>query len=144
MTNLQILTKKEAELFNQAPVFSGEDRKKHFRLANIINTQLRTFTAPHVQIGFLIHLGYFRATVRARHIGKDILAGLKNLVGGELQEYTKLMGESREQAVDRMVASAGAIGANAIINVRFTTSYIMNNASEILAYGDAVVLEREG
>jgi uncharacterized protein YbjQ (UPF0145 family) len=83
-------------------------------------------------------------TIRARHIGKDILAGLKNLVGGELPEYTKLMGESREQAVDRMVASAGAIGANAIINVRFTTSYIMNNASEILAYGDAVVLEREG
>jgi uncharacterized protein YbjQ (UPF0145 family) len=82
-------------------------------------------------------------TIRARHVGKDILASLKNLVGGELQEYTKLMAESREQAVDRMVASAGQLGANAIVNARFTTSYIMSNASEILAYGDAVILERE-
>ena len=82
-------------------------------------------------------------TIRARHVGKDILAAFKNLVGGELQEYTKLMAESREQALDRMIASAKGMGANGIINVRFTTSYIMNNASEILAYGDAVVLERE-
>ena len=83
-------------------------------------------------------------TIRARHLGKDILAGLKNMVGGELQEYTKLMGESREQALDRMVAMANGLGANAVINVRFTTSYIMTNASEILAFGDAVVLERQG
>ena len=82
-------------------------------------------------------------TIRARHVGKDILAAFKNLVGGELQEYTKLMAESREQALDRMIASAKEMGANGIINVRFTTSYIMNNASEILTYGDAVVLERE-
>jgi uncharacterized protein YbjQ (UPF0145 family) len=82
-------------------------------------------------------------TIRARHVGKDILAAFKNLVGGELQEYTKLMAESREQAVDRMLAAAKGMGANGIINVRFTTSCIMNNASEILAYGDAVVLERE-
>jgi uncharacterized protein YbjQ (UPF0145 family) len=82
-------------------------------------------------------------TIRARHIGKDILAGLKNMVGGELQEYTKLMAESREQALDRMVASATSLGANAVINVRFTTSYIMTNASEILVFGDAVVLERQ-
>ena len=86
----------------------------------------------------------YGSTIRARHIGKDILAGLKNMVGGELQEYTKLMGESREQALDRMVAMANGLGANAVINVRFTTSYIMTNASEILAFGDAVVLERQG
>lgn len=82
-------------------------------------------------------------TIRARHVGKDILAALKNLVGGELQEYTKLMAESREQAVDRMVAAAASRGANAIVNVRFTTSYIMTNASEIMVYGDAVLIERE-
>ena len=82
-------------------------------------------------------------TIRARHVGKDILAALKNIVGGELQEYTKLMAESREQALDRMLVSAKGLGANGIINVRFTTSYIMNNASEILVYGDAVVLEPE-
>jgi uncharacterized protein YbjQ (UPF0145 family) len=80
-------------------------------------------------------------TIRARHVGKDILAALKNLVGGEIQEYTKLMGESREQAIDRMVATASQLGANAVINVRFSTSYIMTNASEILVFGDAVVIE---
>jgi uncharacterized protein YbjQ (UPF0145 family) len=82
-------------------------------------------------------------TIRARHVGKDILAGLKNLVGGEIQEYTKLMAESREQAIDRMVAVATARGANAIVNVGFSTSYIMGNASEILVFGDAVVLEAD-
>jgi uncharacterized protein YbjQ (UPF0145 family) len=82
-------------------------------------------------------------TIRARHLGKDILAGLKNIVGGEIQEYTKLLAESREQAVDRMVAQATQRGANAVVNVRFSTSYIMTNASEILVYGDAVVLESE-
>ena len=82
-------------------------------------------------------------TIRARHIGKDILAGLKNIVGGEIHEYTKLMGESREQAIDRMVAIARERGANAIVSIGFSTSYIMNNASEILVYGDAVVLEAE-
>ena len=80
-------------------------------------------------------------TIRARHVGKDILAALKNLVGGEIQEYTKLMAESREQAVDRMVAEASRRGANAIVSVGFSTSYIMANASEILVYGDAVVIE---
>jgi uncharacterized protein YbjQ (UPF0145 family) len=82
-------------------------------------------------------------TIRARHVGKDILAALKNLVGGEIQEYTKLMAESREQAVDRMLAQAKARGANAVLNVRFSTSYIMTNASEILVYGEAVVIEPE-
>ena len=80
-------------------------------------------------------------TIRARHIGKDILAALKNVVGGEIEEYTKLMAEAREQALDRMMANAKARGANAVVNVRFTTSYIMSNASEILTYGEAVLIE---
>lgn len=80
-------------------------------------------------------------TIRARHIGKDILAGLKNIFGGEIEEYTKLMGESREQALDRMGNEAQALGANAIVNVRFATSYIMQNAAEILVYGTAVLVE---
>ena len=80
-------------------------------------------------------------TIRARHVGKDILAGLKNVFGGEIEEYTKLMAEAREQALDRMIALAQKRGANAIIDVRFATSYIMGAASEILAYGTAVVAE---
>lgn len=84
----------------------------------------------------------YGSTIRARHLGKDILAALKNMVGGEIQEYTKLMGEAREQALDRMVAVAAGQGANAVVNVRFSTSYIMSNASEILAFGDAVLIER--
>ena len=80
-------------------------------------------------------------TIRARHVGKDILAGLKNLVGGEIEEYTKLIAEAREQALDRMVEEARVMGANAVINVRFSTSYVMGSASEILAYGTAVILE---
>lgn len=79
-------------------------------------------------------------TIRARHVGRDLLAFVKNVVGGEIEEYTKLMAEAREQALDRMVAQATALGANAVINIRFTTSYIMGSASEILAYGEAVVL----
>lgn len=80
-------------------------------------------------------------TIRARHIGKDILAFFKNIFGGEIQEYTKLMGESREQALDRMTEEAKALGANAIIDCRFSTSYIMANAAEILVYGTAVYVE---
>jgi len=80
-------------------------------------------------------------TIRARHVGKDILAGFKNIMGGEIEEYTKLMAEAREQSVDRMVASAEELGANAVVTVRFTTSYIMGAASEILVYGTAVVVE---
>lgn len=82
-------------------------------------------------------------TIRARHVGKDILAGLKNLVGGEIEEYTKMLAEAREQALDRMVAEAQDKGANAITDVRFATSYIMGAASEIMAYGNAVVIEPE-
>ena len=80
-------------------------------------------------------------TIRARHIGKDIVAAFKNIFGGEIEEYTKLMGESREQALDRMTNEARALGANAIIDVRFSTSYIMQNAAEILVYGTAVYVE---
>jgi len=87
-------------------------------------------------------LGIVRGnTIRARHIGRDISAALKNLVGGEIKDYTKMMAESREQALDRMVEEAESLGANAILNVRFATSMIMQSASEILAYGTAVIVE---
>lgn len=80
-------------------------------------------------------------TIRARNLGKDIIAVLKNIVGGEIEEYTKLMAESREQALDRMEQQATELGANAIVDVRFSTSYIMGNAAEILVYGTAVYAE---
>ena len=80
-------------------------------------------------------------TVRARHLGKDIVASIKTLVGGEIQEYTKLMAESREQSIDRMVEGAKALGANAFVDTRFATSYIMSNVAEILVYGTAVYVE---
>ena len=87
-------------------------------------------------------LGLVRGnTIRARHIGRDIIAFLRNIVGGEITDYTKMMAESREQAIDRMIGEAEELGANAIINVRFTTSMIMQSASEILAYGTAVIVE---
>lgn len=81
------------------------------------------------------------STVRARNIGRDIFAGLKNIVGGEIDEYTKLLAESREQAIKRMIADAESINADAIINVRFMTSMVMQGTSEILAYGTAVKLK---
>ncbi|MCH7814490.1 MAG: YbjQ family protein [Planctomycetes bacterium] len=82
-------------------------------------------------------------TIRARHLGKDILASFRNLVGGEIQEYTKLMAESREQALDRMTEEAKQLGANAITGLGFSTSVIMGGAAELLAYGTAVVIEEE-
>jgi uncharacterized protein YbjQ (UPF0145 family) len=89
-------------------------------------------------------LGLVRGnTIRARHVGKDILAGLRNIVGGEIHEYTKLMAESREQTVDRMIAEAERLGANAIVATRFTTSVIVGGAAELLAVGTAVVIEPE-
>ena len=81
------------------------------------------------------------STVRARNIGRDIFAGLRNIVGGEIYEYTKLMADAREQALDRMIADAERVGADAVINVRFSTSMIMQGCSEILAYGTAVRLK---
>ena len=80
-------------------------------------------------------------TIRARHVGKDIVAGFKNIFGGEIEEYTKLMAESREQSIDRMIDLASDYGANAIVDVRFSTSYVMGAAAEILAYGTAVYVE---
>ena len=78
------------------------------------------------------------STVRARNIGRDIFAGLKNIVGGEISEYTQLMADSREEAIYRMTQDAERLGANALVNVRFTTAAVMNGASEIMAYGTAV------
>jgi len=79
-------------------------------------------------------------TVRTRFFGRDIMAGLRNLIGGEVPEYTKLMAEAREQALDRMIAEGHAAGADAIINMRVTTSMIMGGSAELLAYGTAVRL----
>ncbi|MFC2033789.1 YbjQ family protein [Chloroflexota bacterium] len=81
------------------------------------------------------------STIRARHVGRDIMAGLRGIVGGEISEYTKMMAEAREEAIQRMIEDAEKKGANAIISMRFTTSMVMSNASEILAYGTGVVLE---
>jgi uncharacterized protein YbjQ (UPF0145 family) len=82
------------------------------------------------------HLGLVQgSTVRSKHAGKDFLAGLKNFVGGELKSYTELLNESRSEAVDRMVAQAKAVGANAVVNIRFSTSNIAAGAAEVMAYG---------
>jgi uncharacterized protein YbjQ (UPF0145 family) len=81
------------------------------------------------------------STIRARHLGRDIMALLRNIVGGEILEYTKMLGEAREQAVDRMLEEAEGLGANAVVGVRFQTSMVMAGASEMLCYGTAVVIE---
>lgn len=87
-------------------------------------------------------LGLVRGnTIRARHLGKDILAVFRNMVGGEIHEYAKLLAEAREQALDRMVDEAEQLGGNAIISVRFATSVVMGGAAEMLAFGTAVVVE---
>ena len=90
-------------------------------------------------------LGLVRGnTIRARHVGKDIMAGFKNIVGGEITDYTKMLAESREQALDRMVTDARNLGADAIIGIRFTTSSVMQGAAELLAYGTAVRMKDKG
>ena len=87
-------------------------------------------------------LGLVRGnTIRARHVGKDIMAAMRNLVGGEVTEYAKLLAESREQALDRMVEQAEALDANAVIGLQFQTSVVMGGAAEMMAYGTAVVVE---
>jgi uncharacterized protein YbjQ (UPF0145 family) len=87
-------------------------------------------------------LGLVRGnTIRARHAGKDILAMLRNLAGGEVREYTKMLAEAREQAIDRMLEEADALGANAVVGVRFQTSMVMTGAAEMLCYGTAVTIE---
>ena len=88
------------------------------------------------------HLGIVQgSTVRAKHIGRDIAASLKNIVGGELRGYSELLSESRDEAIERMMQQASAKGANAVVNVRFSTSSVAQGASEILAYGSAVIVE---
>ncbi len=88
------------------------------------------------------HLGLVQgSTVRSKHFGRDMMAGLKNIVGGELKGYTELLAESRAEATERMVEQARGLGANAVLNVRYSTSAITAGAAEILAYGTAVVLE---
>ena len=99
-----------------------------------------TPTVPNKEIDKT--LGIARgSTVRARNVGQDIFAGLKNIIGGEISEYTKLQAQSREQALQRMHEDAERLGANAIVNVRLTTSMVMQGCSEILAYGTAVTLK---
>ena len=98
-----------------------------------------TETIPNREVREI--LGIARgSTVRAINVGRDIFAGLKNIVGGEISEYTKLQAQSREQAMQRMVADAESLNADAIVNIRFTTTMVMQGASEILAYGTAVKL----
>jgi len=88
------------------------------------------------------HLGLVQgSTVRAKHAGRDIMAGLKNIFGGELKGYTELLSESRDEALQRLIEQARALGANAVVNVRFSTSSIAAGASEIFVYGTAVILE---
>ncbi len=82
-------------------------------------------------------------TIRARHVGRDIAAAFRNLVGGEITDYTKMIAESREQAIDRMIDDAKSQGANAVIMIRFTTSSMMQGAAELLCYGTGVVVEDE-
>jgi len=80
-------------------------------------------------------------TIRARHLGKDIIAAMRNITGGEIYEYTKMLAQAREESIDRMIEQAEKLGANAILEVRFTTSMVMSAAAEILAYGTAVIVE---
>ena len=88
------------------------------------------------------HLGLVQgSSVRAKHVGRDIMASVKNLFGGELKGYTELLSESREEAMERMVQQAEALGANAVLNVRFSTSSVTQGAAEIYVYGTAVILE---
>lgn len=82
-------------------------------------------------------------TIRARHIGKDIIAGLRTIVGGEIDEYTKMLAEAREQAIDRMIADAKRMGADGVVCMRFTTAPVMKGAAELLAYGTAVKLVKK-
>lgn len=82
-------------------------------------------------------------TIRAKHVGKDIMAGLRNIIGGEIKEYTEMLVEARNESLRRMEEQAAQIGADAVVNVRFVTSQVMGGAAELLAYGTAVKLERE-
>ena len=90
-------------------------------------------------------LGLVRGnTIRARHVGKDIIAALRNLIGGEIGEYTKMLAEAREQSLDRMVAEAQSLGADGVVAIRFVTAPVMQGAAELLAYGTAVKFRARG
>lgn len=110
------------------------------RTAPIIVTNLELIPGRRIVAHYGIVQG---STVRAKHVGKDIFASLKNIVGGELRGYTELMQEARDEAVQRMIAEAQSMGANAILNVRFATTSIAVGAAEILAYGSAVRLDEQ-
>ena len=107
--------------------------------------RLTTLRTGHVMLGLeriVRTLGLVRGnTIRARHLGRDILALFRNIIGGEVSDYTKLLAEAREQALDRMLEEANGLGANAILEVRFSTSMVMGGAAELLAFGTAVVVE---
>ena len=99
----------------------------------VVNTE----TVPGYQV--VEALGVVRgSTIRAKHIGRDIMAGLRNIVGGEVKEYTEMLMETRNESVYRMKEEARALGADAVVNLRFTTSQVMSGAAELLAYGTAV------
>lgn len=106
--------------------------------ASLILTNIETVPGKQIVRSFGLVQG---STIRAKHLGRDFAAGLKNIVGGELKGYTELLQESRAEATNRMVSQAQSLGANAVVNVRFTTSSVAQGASEILAYGTAVVVE---
>jgi uncharacterized protein YbjQ (UPF0145 family) len=99
-------------------------------------------TSPEVEGKAIVNtMGLVKgSTIRARHLGKDIMAGLRGMVGGEISEYTRMMAEAREEAIQRMVEDAQKQGANAIVGMRLATSMVMQNAAEVLAYGTGVVL----
>ncbi len=105
---------------------------------HIILTNLETVPGRTIQAHYGLVSG---STVRAKHIGRDIMAGLKNMVGGELKGYTELLNDARQEAVSRMLAQAASLGANAVVNIRFSTSAVANGASELYAYGTAVSVE---
>lgn len=106
--------------------------------SDLILTNLETVPGRAIVAHYGLVTG---STVRAKHVGRDLMAGLKNLVGGELKGYTELLGEARQQAVDRMVEQARALGANAVVNIRFSTSSVTAGASELYAYGTAVTVQ---
>ena len=104
----------------------------------MIVTNLETIPGKSI----IRHFGLVQGnTIRAKHIGRDIMAGLKNVFGGELVGYTELLSESRQEATDRMIAQAESLGANAVLNVRFSTSSVAQGAAELYAYGTAVIVE---
>ena len=113
-------------------------RRELFMHTGMLITNLETVPGRRIAR----HLGLVQgSSVRAKHVGRDIMAGFKNIFGGELKGYTELLQESRQEALERMQAQARAVGANAVLNVRFSTSSIAQGAAELLAYGTAVVLE---